>query len=372
MRSGTDDQLQLMSSGRGTYIMTASTGIQVAVEKEGDQYGVFTKQLIEGIQGDEADADGDGYITTDELYGYVRRRIREEGAQEPMRWNLNSTGGELAISRSGRIPWMERRNRIRDRVLTLAQQGALPNSLVLKALEVINLPLDQLTGELQRYDVLLDQLIRADVRVGDFIDQWYRASLTTPSTAAQRQDQSPVTEDRREEARGQYYIGARHGGIGVVIMLLMIFTAIVVVIGLWEYFVGSLDQFLGKEDIAALQVAMNPQLGTILADGNGMTLYMSSTDQPTQSACYNACAETWPPVTVSFNPSVGEQVDMTLIGDTWRTTGENQLTYNGHPLYYYAGDEAAGDVQGHLVKDNGGLWTAVTPAGGPVNTVPTE
>jgi uncharacterized caspase-like protein len=68
MRSSTDDQLQLMSSGRGTYIMTASTGIQVAVEKEGDQYGVFTKQLIEGIQGGEADADGDGYILRGAVY----------------------------------------------------------------------------------------------------------------------------------------------------------------------------------------------------------------------------------------------------------------------------------------------------------------
>jgi predicted lipoprotein with Yx(FWY)xxD motif/cytochrome c551/c552 len=139
----------------------------------------------------------------EELYGYVRRRIREEGAQEPMRWNLNSTGGELAISRSGRIPWMERRNRIRDRVLTLAQQGVLPNFIILKSLEVINLSPDQLTGELQRYDVLLDQLIRADVRVGDFIDQWYRVGLSTPSAAVQRQDQPSVIEARREEARPQ-------------------------------------------------------------------------------------------------------------------------------------------------------------------------
>ena len=49
-RGGVDDQLQLMSEGQGTCIMTASTAIQAAVEKESDEYGVFTKHIIEGIQ----------------------------------------------------------------------------------------------------------------------------------------------------------------------------------------------------------------------------------------------------------------------------------------------------------------------------------
>ena len=372
MRSGTDDQLQLMSSGRGTYIMTASTGIQVAVEKEGDQYGVFTKQVIEGIQGDEADADGDGYITMDELYGYVRRRIREEGAQEPMRWNLNGSGGGLVISRSGRVPWMERRDRIRDRVHTLAQQGALPNFITLKALEVTSLSPDQLTGELKRYDVLLDQLIRTDVRVGDFVDQWYRVALTTPSAEAQSQDQSPVTKDRREEAHRRYYIGAQpvngivfYGSIAAGIVLLLAFTVMV-----WEVVRGYYLEGI------TLQVKEDAQLGPIVTDG-GMTLYMLSADQPDQSTCYDACAENWPPVTINrppvtiaFDPEVGEQVNMTLIGIIQRNTGENQLTYNGRPLYYHAADVEPGDVQGHRVEAGEGLWTAITPEGEPVGVVP--
>ena len=78
-RGDVDEQLQLMSGGRGTYIMTASTGTQVAIENESDQYGVFTKHIIEGIQGGEADRNGDGLIGMGELYSYVHDRVLEEG-----------------------------------------------------------------------------------------------------------------------------------------------------------------------------------------------------------------------------------------------------------------------------------------------------
>jgi predicted lipoprotein with Yx(FWY)xxD motif/cytochrome c2 len=115
-----------------------------------------------------------------------------------------------------------------------------------------------------------------------------------------------------------------------------------------------------------LQIEENDKLGPILTDGEGMTLYMFDADQPDRSVCYDACSENWPPVTISSDPEVDEQVNTTLIGIIQRTTGETQLTYNGHPLYYNAADEAAGDVQGHQVEGGGGLWTAITPEGEPV------
>jgi len=62
-RSGVDDQLQLMSGGRGTYIMSASTGVQVALEKEEDEYSIFTKRIIEGIETGAADTNGDGIVS---------------------------------------------------------------------------------------------------------------------------------------------------------------------------------------------------------------------------------------------------------------------------------------------------------------------
>lgn len=92
VKGGVDDQLQLMSGGQGTFIMTASTGIQVAVEKEGDSLGLFTKHLVEGIRSGEADRNEDGFVDIHELYQHVYEKVRAEGAQEPMKWNLHAKG----------------------------------------------------------------------------------------------------------------------------------------------------------------------------------------------------------------------------------------------------------------------------------------
>jgi hypothetical protein len=81
-----------MSGGQGTFIMTASTGIQVAVEKEGDSLGLFTKHLVEGIRSGEADRNEDGFVDIHELYQHVYEKVRAEGAQEPMKWNLHAKG----------------------------------------------------------------------------------------------------------------------------------------------------------------------------------------------------------------------------------------------------------------------------------------
>ena len=107
-RSGLDDQLNQMSGGRGTYVLTASTGVQLAKEKEEDSYGLFTKHLIEGIRSGDADRDGDGLISMNEIYNYVHDQVLTESHQEPMKWDLN-VRGELIIARSPKIPREERR-----------------------------------------------------------------------------------------------------------------------------------------------------------------------------------------------------------------------------------------------------------------------
>lgn len=103
LRGDVDSQLQMASKGRGTYIMTASTRIQVAREKEADRHGIFTKHLIHGIQSGDADRDGDGRISMDELYNYVHEKVVEESHQEPMKWGLNIRG-ELIVADSGKKP----------------------------------------------------------------------------------------------------------------------------------------------------------------------------------------------------------------------------------------------------------------------------
>jgi predicted lipoprotein with Yx(FWY)xxD motif len=125
----------------------------------------------------------------------------------------------------------------------------------------------------------------------------------------------------------------------------------------------------GGEGGITLQVEENDELGPILTDGEGMTLYMLDADQGGESTCYDACAEAWPPVVIESDPEVGgEELNTTLIGVTVRTDGQAQLTYNGHPLYYFQNDAESGDVQGHQVQNEWGLWTAVSPEGEPIST----
>jgi hypothetical protein len=184
-RSGIDDQLNLASSGRGTFIMTASTAIQVAKEKEGERYGIFTKHLIDGIKDGAADRDGDGYVTMNELYAYVHDEVLKESHQEPMKWDLN-VRGELVIARSGTAPWDKQRALIRARLLKLAEQGNLPDSILTKALEVARLKRDEITDDKRPYSELLARLTEEDLRMGDFIDDWLKAAPASREAPPER------------------------------------------------------------------------------------------------------------------------------------------------------------------------------------------
>jgi hypothetical protein len=92
-----DSELQIASGGKGKYIMTASTGIQVAKEEEDEEYSVFTKYLLEGLKSGDADLNGDGVVTVDELYSYVRDQVVKSGQQEPVKFALNVMG-ELTLA----------------------------------------------------------------------------------------------------------------------------------------------------------------------------------------------------------------------------------------------------------------------------------
>ncbi|HYM69308.1 MAG TPA: caspase family protein [bacterium] len=195
-RGNLDDQLRLASGGRGTYLMTASTGIQVALEKEQDRYGVFTKHVIEGIRGGGADLDGDGCVTMDELYRYVHGRVLDEGFQEPMKWDLNVRGA-LVVARTGKSPREERRRALRDRLLALAQEGNLPSRILSKALDVLAQPAPDASAELRRYNALLDHLLEGRLTVGDFIEEWYEVGLTARTQPTDRADGTVVVARSR-------------------------------------------------------------------------------------------------------------------------------------------------------------------------------
>ena len=94
-----------------------------------------------------------------------------------------------------------------------------------------------------------------------------------------------------------------------------------------------------------LQTHSGPD-GKFMTDDKGRTVYIFSKDTSTASTCSGACAKEWPPY----------------------VEGGSQVVFKGHPLYFFANDTSAGDVNGQGLDDFGGLWTAVTPGGTAVSS----
>ena len=104
------------------------------------------------------------------------------------------------------------------------------------------------------------------------------------------------------------------------------------------------------------------QFGMMLFDGTGQAIYLFDKEQTTKPECYGACAEAWPPVLTRGTPSAEDGAKQNLLDTTKRTDGKTQVTYGGHPLYYYA-HEAKNEVKCHNIREFGGLWLVVTPTG---------
>ena len=107
--------------------------------------------------------------------------------------------------------------------------------------------------------------------------------------------------------------------------------------------------------------------GKFLADGQGRALYLFEADKGSMSACTGACAATWPPVTASAMPMAGGGVSQPLLGTTKRADGTEQLTYNGHPLYYFAADTGAGMVKGQGSTEFGAGWYVLNAKGSKID-----
>jgi predicted lipoprotein with Yx(FWY)xxD motif len=86
-------------------------------------------------------------------------------------------------------------------------------------------------------------------------------------------------------------------------------------------------------------------LGTVLVGPTGMTLYMFTPDTASASACTGSCAATWPPLTGAVT-SLGAGLNASDFGTLTRSDGTTQITFHGHPLYYFSGDQAPGDTNG--------------------------
>ena len=103
--------------------------------------------------------------------------------------------------------------------------------------------------------------------------------------------------------------------------------------------------------------------GTYLVDSSGRTLYLFMGDKGSTSSCSGACASLWPPLTTTSAPTAGSGVNASELSMTSRSDGSKQVTYDGHPLYYYAADSGSSSAKGQGVNDFGGLWWMVAPSG---------
>jgi predicted lipoprotein with Yx(FWY)xxD motif len=104
--------------------------------------------------------------------------------------------------------------------------------------------------------------------------------------------------------------------------------------------------------------AADTDLGLILVDPDGFTLYIFTVDTEGESACYDACADLWPPVPA--DTPISSDLDASIFGSAPRTDGLDQLTVNGMPLYLYTPDTSPGDTSGHGFND---VWFVVDAGG---------
>jgi len=148
-----------------------------------------------------------------------------------------------------------------------------------------------------------------------------------------------------------------------------VLTSAVAAIALLAAGCGSSPSTAGPNPAAAATIATasEAKLGQILVDGKGMTLYLFVADTGSKSTCYTSCVQVWPPVLTNGAPQAGTGGQASLLGTTTRTDGTIQVTYSGHPLYYFAGDKKPGDATGQGIDNFGGLWWVISPSGAAIH-----
>ncbi|NKZ05580.1 hypothetical protein HGB48_17775 [Actinomadura latina] len=116
-----------------------------------------------------------------------------------------------------------------------------------------------------------------------------------------------------------------------------------------------------------IKAASVGNLGPILVDGTGRTVYLFEKDTGGKSSCSGACTSVWPPVTTSVRPQPGSGADASKLSTTKRSDGTTEVSYSGHPLYYYAPDGTSGGSTGGQGLDQfGAKWYVLSPSGSAV------
>ena len=110
--------------------------------------------------------------------------------------------------------------------------------------------------------------------------------------------------------------------------------------------------------LGSVNVTEHAELGNILTDTDGNTLYLFTRDEREVSNCSGGCANAWPPLLTDGAPVAGEGVAENRLGTISREDGSTQVTFNGWPLYRYSQDNESGDANGQDAND---IWYVVSP-----------
>jgi predicted lipoprotein with Yx(FWY)xxD motif len=117
-----------------------------------------------------------------------------------------------------------------------------------------------------------------------------------------------------------------------------------------------------KRATGTVIITSDSEFGEMLFDKSGQAIYLFDKETSPRPDCYDECAEAWPPVLTKGDPQAKGGVKAGLLGTTERSDGSTQVTYGGHPLYFYA-HEGKYEVLCHNISEYGGLWLVITPEG---------
>ncbi|MGH9939617.1 MAG: SUMF1/EgtB/PvdO family nonheme iron enzyme, partial [Blastocatellia bacterium] len=192
LKSGVDDHLKQTFHGRGIYILTASTATQTAREKEGDDYSLFTKHILQGIRQGEADHDDDGMISLDDLYEYVKTRVPREAPQYPTKWEFGVQGNNLFIARAVRTFSPDRLRGFKQKIKD--DEDYLLPEVFEQAYRVIR---ENQPKRDKNFFALLEELCDGRARHGEFNSRWLRLA---PASAPEQEEKAPPP---RQEKKAQ-------------------------------------------------------------------------------------------------------------------------------------------------------------------------
>jgi predicted lipoprotein with Yx(FWY)xxD motif len=122
---------------------------------------------------------------------------------------------------------------------------------------------------------------------------------------------------------------------------------------------------------ATVITTANSSGGAFLTSSSGRAIYLFLADSKDKSNCSGACASTWPPVTTTGTPTASGSAQSSDLGTITRSDGTKQVTYDGHPLYYFAGDTGAGTDKGQGIDGFGAKWWLIAPSGSSITTAVT-